>query len=663
MTPDRFAQLKPIFGELLLPLQLAYALADETGRKEISFLLELLAAKAQFGITPPPKAISDGLYPLGFVYNGSQRTHRFSLGEKDWFHVGVFGMTGRGKTNTVLYLLSSLRPHRINWLVFDWKRAGYRDLLKVDENLLVFTVGRRISPFFFNPLLPPTGVETTTWIKQFIACLSHAYFLGHGCEMILLDVVHPSHTQTLRDVLAKLNSYPATSRKKDWLLSTERAIHVLCYGGISEVFNTTTPIKIEDILSHNVVFELDALSESEAIFFVEILLSAIYLYRKAHRHSGFRHVSVIEEAHNVLKTQPLVVESKSVMDKLFREIREYGESLVIVDQMPADILPAAYANTVTQITLSLKRSQDIEAVSRSMLLGQHEQVILGRLPVGHAVVKLQNRWHAPFIVAIPKVSVQSGIITDSLIGSRMARFFAQRGLKKTPSEESELFSPLSLKDKREITSPKKPQSPLAVREEERMCSQEHTFLLDIKNHPITPTTRRYQRLSLNPRRGNQIKDGLFEKGLISEVVITTTRGQVKLLQLTRTGQAVVDPTGNHAACPNPSLEHQYWCVDINHALQNKGYMVRKEHRLETGGVVDLLATKGNRVIAIEVETGKSDIVANIQKCLAGGVPRILIAATTPEAKHIVETRLQSTHLEKGAHLEIIEARHFNRTRV
>ena len=190
VTADRFAQLKPILGEQLVPLQLAYAISDEAGRKEISLLLELLAVKAQFGITPPPEAISSGPYPLGAVLSAHAPQHPFALRSEDWFHVGVFGMTGRGKTNTVMHLLCSLKDQDKNWLVFDWKRTGYRDLYNTDENLLVFTVGRATSPFFFNPLLPPPGVETTTWIKQFIACLSHAYFLGHGCEMILLDVVH-----------------------------------------------------------------------------------------------------------------------------------------------------------------------------------------------------------------------------------------------------------------------------------------------------------------------------------------------------------------------------------------------------------------------------------------------------------------------------------------
>ena len=116
MTPDRFAQLKPILGDNIVPLQVAYVISDSEGRKEISFLLELLAHKVGLGITPPPKNISNGRFPLGYVVGSSKRPYPFSLREKDWFHVGVFGMTGRGKTNTVLHLLSSLSYRGVKWL-------------------------------------------------------------------------------------------------------------------------------------------------------------------------------------------------------------------------------------------------------------------------------------------------------------------------------------------------------------------------------------------------------------------------------------------------------------------------------------------------------------------------------------------------------------------
>ena len=58
--------------------------------------------------------------------------------------------------------------------------------------------------------------------------------------------------------------------------------------------------------------------------FVEIVMSAIYLYRKEHRHSGFQHVSVIEEAHNVLKKEGIDKESKSIMDTTWKVIALCG---------------------------------------------------------------------------------------------------------------------------------------------------------------------------------------------------------------------------------------------------------------------------------------------------------------------------------------------------
>ncbi|MBI3336421.1 ATP-binding protein, partial [Candidatus Peregrinibacteria bacterium] len=229
--------------------------------------------------------------------------------------------------------MQGLTAQGIPWLVFDWKRAGYRDLLATHHNVRVFTVGRDISPFSFNPLIPPPRVELIAWFKQFIQCISHAYFLGHGCEVIFQDVLGKD-TKTLFDVLKKLHTYPANWRKLQWLQSAERAVKALCYGTIIHVLNVEHTPPIHHWLNQNLVFELDALTESEAKFFVEILMSAIYFYKRENQHRAL-HVSVIEEAHHLLQKENWNVEAKSVMDKIFREIREYGEALVVIDQMPS----------------------------------------------------------------------------------------------------------------------------------------------------------------------------------------------------------------------------------------------------------------------------------------------------------------------------------------
>ncbi len=424
---ELFKKLKPILGEELYPLQAVYMAGDDEDKRNVERVLRVVYSNVITGIHPPAANISSGKYPLGTVISGDKPLHPFFLRDEDWFHVGIFGQTGRGKTNAMLHLLQGLRKRKIPWLVFDWKRAGYRDMVSVHSDIHVFTVGRDVSPFYLNPLIPPPGVDNIMWYKQFIQCISHAYFLGHGCEIILQDVIGKD-TVTLIDVLRKLQTYPAKWRKLQWLQSTERAIKALCYGGISAVLNVKNPPPITQWLDRNTVLELDALTDSEAKFLVNIIMSAIYLYRKEHRHSGLKHVSVIEEAHNVLKRETESVEAKSVMDKIFREIREYGESIVIIDQMPSTIIDSALANTATQITLSLKYSKDVRAAGSGMLLDRDEQLFLGKLPVGTAIVKLQNRWHAPFMLKLPYVPIKTGTTTDEAIRARMDGYFTEQAV-------------------------------------------------------------------------------------------------------------------------------------------------------------------------------------------------------------------------------------------
>lgn len=223
---DLFKKLRPILGGELYSLQAIYTAGDDESKRNVERVLRVVYSHVVTGIHPPPVRLCSGKYPLGMVLSGDKTLHPFSLRDSDWFHMGIFGQTGRGKTNTMLHLLGLLKKQNIPWLVFDWKRAGYRDLMSIYDDVHVFTVGRDVSPFYINPLTPPPGIDEITWYKQFIQCLSHAYFLGHGCEMILQDVIG-KETPTLIHVLNKLQVYPAKWRKLYWLQSTERAVKAL----------------------------------------------------------------------------------------------------------------------------------------------------------------------------------------------------------------------------------------------------------------------------------------------------------------------------------------------------------------------------------------------------------------------------------------------------
>ena len=59
-------------------------------------------------------------------------------------------------------------------------------------------------------------------------------------------------------------------------------------------------------------------------------------------------------------------------------------------------------------------------------------------------------------------------------------------------------------------------------------------------------------------------------------------------------------------------------------LERKGYRPKEEYPIGKGETIDL-AIIGKRKMAIEVETGKSDAMGNIKKCLKAGFEVLSIA--------------------------------------
>ncbi len=57
----------------------------------------------------------------------------------------------------------------------------------------------------------------------------------------------------------------------------------------------------------------------------------------------------------------------------------------------------------------------------------------------------------------------------------------------------------------------------------------------------------------------------------------------------------------------------------------------REHPVPGDGFIDLLAERPGERVAIEIETGKSDIAANVANAPRAEVDRIVLVATSPAA--------------------------------
>jgi hypothetical protein len=250
-------------------------------------------------------------------------------------------------------ILRELKKHGKPFLVFDWKR-NYRDLLSLPEfqDVEVYTIGRSIAPLTFNPLVPPPGTPPKTWLKKIIEVIAHSYMLGNGVLYLLqqsVDMVYEkfglysgqvTRYPTIRDVLDVAKAHNAKGREAGWLSSTLRALASLCFGDMDRLINLGENQNLDEILKKPVTLELEALTQSDKVFFIQALLLWIHHRRMMDgEREQFRHAVIIEEAHHVLSGERRsLIGGQSIMEITFREIREFGEAWSSWTSIPARFL-------------------------------------------------------------------------------------------------------------------------------------------------------------------------------------------------------------------------------------------------------------------------------------------------------------------------------------
>ena len=559
----------------------------------------------------------------------------------------------------------------IKVLALDWKR-GYRDLCKLHEQLRVYTIGRDVSPFRFNPLIPPPGCEPHVWIKLIIDVIASAYLGGEGVISLLVagmdklfrdcGVFDQTQTSwpTIQELLIWLRTVKLKGRAAMWQASAERILLAMTYGEFGAVVNTQDNSHVQDLLNHNVVLEMDGLSSnSDRNMFSEALTLYLYRYRLAQGpQDKLTNLIVLEEAHNLLLRKASEAK-ESILETTIRMIRQYGMGYVFVDQSASLLSKVAFANSYATLALSQKLKNDIQTIAGAMNLTDEQKESLSTLPIGSAVVRLADEHPEPFLVKIPRFPIREGSVSDLEIQTRMASYFAESAENMTHQDHSGVVSAVPSPDKKEkimnkdekienIAKNSRPPSPeesqttlqdisadsdIKPPNKKPDISREETrFLADVAAKPLSTTVSRYQRLNLSRRRGNAIRQSLHAANIIEAVPIATRSGQVVLYQLTDFGRSLCSSV-NIEPGPQPceSLEHRYWINKTAEHFEKKGYEITREHPIKGNGTVDLLAEKPGKRIAIEIETGKSDIKANIAKVKDAYFDRVVLVATSPSA--------------------------------
>ena len=88
--------------------------------------------------------------------------------------------------------------------------------------------------------------------------------------------------------------------------------------------------------------------------------------------------------------------------------------------------------------------------------------------------------------------------------------------------------------------------------------------------------------------------------------------------------------------------HAFWKRRLAEHLRACGYEVAEEFPVGGGKAIDLLAARDGKRIAFEVETGESDAVANVQKCLKAGIGEVFVVATSANLRDSLTRKLDSS---------------------
>ncbi len=111
--------------------------------------------------------------------------------------------------------------------------------------------------------------------------------------------------------------------------------------------------------------------------------------------AGLRHLTVIEEAHRLLRRPDgagaggsggAAAHAVELFAGLLAEIRAYGEGLIIAEQIPDRLVPDVIKNTAVKITHRLPAADDRDAVGATMNMTRAQNRFLVTLKPGEAAV-------------------------------------------------------------------------------------------------------------------------------------------------------------------------------------------------------------------------------------------------------------------------------------
>lgn len=433
--------MQPVFARPLwenAPDSLLYTPATLVSGRELPMHLGLptrsvhglpIIEHAEFGRNVPDEAMPDeDKMNLGTIYHmGKAESADLILNRQAMAsHTFITGSTGTGKSNAVYHLLDEITKNgQTTFLVVEPAKGEYKNVFGNCTDVQVFGTNPRETPLLrMNPFAFPENIHILEHIDRLVEIFNACWPMYAAMPAVLKDAIERSYQKVgwdlrnsesekgvfptffdLLDILPGVieESHYSKDTQSDYVGALCTRVKSLTNGIYGSVLCAEDALTDEALFDRNVIVDLSRVGSMETkSLLMGILVMKLQEYRmcSSGMNSRLRHVTVLEEAHNLLRKtsaeqsqEGANLQGKSVemLANAIAEMRTYGEGFIIADQAPGLLDMSVIRNTNTKIILRLPDEEDRKLVGKSAALKEAQIDELSKLPLGVAAV-YQNEW-------------------------------------------------------------------------------------------------------------------------------------------------------------------------------------------------------------------------------------------------------------------------------
>ncbi len=384
---------------------------------------------AEFGRNVPDEAMPDeDKMNLGKIYHmGKEEAAGLLLNRQAMAsHTFITGSTGTGKSNAVYHLLDEITKNgQTTFLVVEPAKGEYKNVFGNCTDVQVFGTNPRETPLLrMNPFAFPENIHILEHIDRLVEIFNACWPMYAAMPAVLKDAIERSYQKVgwdlrnsesekgifptffdLLDILPGVieESHYSKDTQSDYVGALCTRVKSLTNGIYGSVLCAEDALSDAEMFDQKVIVDLSRVGSMETkSLLMGILVMKLQEYRmcSSGMNSRLRHVTVLEEAHNLLRKtsaeqsqEGANLQGKSVemLANAIAEMRTYGEGFIIADQAPGLLDMSVIRNTNTKIILRLPDEEDRKLVGKSAALKEAQIDELSKLPLGVAAV-YQNEW-------------------------------------------------------------------------------------------------------------------------------------------------------------------------------------------------------------------------------------------------------------------------------